>query len=235
LQRTAEYWLLEDWRTAEYSVKYELIAVDYEMDYPLALMQANVHLKPFMKRYFPRGNPFHALAGEFLKLQPALEDTIKNARQAMFAPHTIGLQIRRLKGHGGFLPAVENYARLAVAIQQQKGWTDEETAFFVATDNPSVFAHLEKVLPGRAVLQVEKNMTFGLQQSANPGTINDAIVDIRLLSLCDEIITTYGSSFGSMAAAWGGVEPFVMLHGAIFDLNDQLTHVSRFKLSMCEY
>ncbi len=234
MQRSAGFYLLEDWRTTFITEKFTNIWVDYEMDYPLALMQANVHMQSFMKRYFPRGNPFYELAGELLKLQPALEETIMKARQTMFAPHTIGLQIRRYKGHNNFLPAVENYARLALAIQQEKGWADNETAFFLASDNPSVYGDLETVLKGRSVLQMEKKMTMGMQQSANPGSIRDAIADIRLLSMCDEIVTTYGSSFGSMAAAWGGVEPYVMLHGATFELNDQLTHVSTCSsLSVC--
>ncbi len=226
LERNADFWLLDDWRTSPYVEEYKNIWVDYDMDYPLALMQANVHMKSFMKKYFPRRNPFYELAMVLLKLEPALTETIMEARQARFARHTIGVQIRRLKGHSDYLPPVENYARLALAIQQEKGWTDEDTAFFLATDTPSVYVDMMKALPGRTVVNLKCNLTLGRQESANPGTLEDALIDMRLLSMCNEIIVTYGSSFGSTAAAWGGLKAYVILHGGSLELNDALTHVS---------
>lgn len=224
--KNLEFWLLEDWRTSEIAKKYDIIRLWYDRDYPLALMQANVHLQWFMQEYFPRANPFFKLAGELLTLLPALEKTAMDFRQERFAPHTIGLQIRRLKGNQNFLPDVENYARLARAIQQQRGWADNETTFFVASDDTSIIPRLEKILPARSLVQRGKNMSTAIQISRNPGSLQDALVDARLLSFCEEIITTYGSSFGSTAAAWGGIEPYAMLHGPEFAMNTLFTRVS---------
>lgn len=47
----------------------------------------------------------------------------------------------------------------------------------------------------------------------NPGTPESALIDMRLLSECSELVVTVGSSYGSVAAAWGGVVPVQMLHG----------------------
>lgn len=43
--------------------------------------------------------------------------------------------------------------------------------------------------------------------SRNPGTLESALIDMALLSRCDEIVTTFASSFGYVAAAWGEIAP----------------------------
>ena len=47
----------------------------------------------------------------------------------------------------------------------------------------------------------------------NPGTPESGLIDMRLLAECDELVTTVASSYGSTAAAWGGLTPIVMIHG----------------------
>lgn len=47
----------------------------------------------------------------------------------------------------------------------------------------------------------------------NPGTPESALIDMRLLSECNELVVTVGSSYGSVAAGWGGIPPVQMIHG----------------------
>lgn len=47
----------------------------------------------------------------------------------------------------------------------------------------------------------------------NPGTPESALIDMRLLSECNELIVTVGSSYGSVSAGWGGIPPVQMIHG----------------------
>ena len=47
----------------------------------------------------------------------------------------------------------------------------------------------------------------GKNPIGNLGSLESALVDIALLSHCDDIITTFASSFGHVAAAWGGIAP----------------------------
>ena len=47
----------------------------------------------------------------------------------------------------------------------------------------------------------------------NPGTPESALIDMRLLSECNELVVTVGSSYGSIAAAMGGIAPVHMIHG----------------------
>jgi hypothetical protein len=43
--------------------------------------------------------------------------------------------------------------------------------------------------------------------SGNPGTLETGLMDLALLSQCDDIIMTITSSFGYVAGAWGGFAP----------------------------
>ncbi len=47
----------------------------------------------------------------------------------------------------------------------------------------------------------------------NPGTPESALIDMRLLSECNELVVTVGSSYGSVASGWGGIPPVQMIHG----------------------
>ena len=47
----------------------------------------------------------------------------------------------------------------------------------------------------------------------NPGTPESALIDMRLLSECNELVVTVGSSYGSIAAGMGGIAPVQMIHG----------------------
>ena len=47
----------------------------------------------------------------------------------------------------------------------------------------------------------------------NPGTMESAIVDMALLSSCNDLVVTISSSFGYVAAAWAGIAPVYMVYG----------------------
>jgi len=49
--------------------------------------------------------------------------------------------------------------------------------------------------------------------AANPGTMESALMDMVLLSRCNDIVMTVASSFGYVAAAWGGFAPVHMVYG----------------------
>jgi len=50
-------------------------------------------------------------------------------------------------------------------------------------------------------------------EAENPGTVHSALVDMALLSQCDDLVVTMASSFGYVAAAWGGYAPVYMVYG----------------------
>ena len=56
----------------------------------------------------------------------------------------------------------------------------------------------------------------------NPGTPESALIDMRLLSECNELVVTVGSSYGSISAGIGGIAPVQMLHGLHKNVQVQL-------------
>ena len=76
---------------------------------------------------------------------------------------------------------------------------------------------VERLLgPARAVYRHDNgvgSVTSPTATANNPGTPESGLIDMRLLSVCDELVATVASSYGSVAAAWGGIAPVQMLHG----------------------
>ena len=47
----------------------------------------------------------------------------------------------------------------------------------------------------------------------NPGTLESALVDMALMARCNDLVVTLASSYGYVAAAWGGFAPVHMVFG----------------------
>jgi hypothetical protein len=223
-----DMWLLSDWNSHDVVQHHDIIALDHEFDYPVAVMEANIYVKPFLDRYFGRRDYFHEISKFIFPLKQPLVDRVDKVYAGGFQQCMIGLQIRRLKGHGDYLPQVDSFTHLALAVQKARGWSDEETGFLVATDVPEIVHDVRTALRGRVVVYMDKDMKVVYQPNENPGTVVDALIDMKLLSMCDEILITYGSSFGQIAAAWGGLKPYVLLFGYQAQMNnDNLPRMSQ--------
>jgi hypothetical protein len=77
---------------------------------------------------------------------------------------------------------------------------DPETRFFLATDDPATERVVADMFPGRVTTRgkdLARNRTAGVQ---------DALVDLLVLSKCPLILGSYWSSFSQTAAEMGGVE-----------------------------
>ena len=95
--------------------------------------------------------------------------------------------------------------------------------FFLATDNSDIEKEFSEKFPGKILVfkknyQEDKKKTFSLSQlkfvSKNQRTtsIEDALIDILILSKCKEIAGTYFSSFSKFSAVWGRV-PYYEVRG----------------------
>lgn len=76
---------------------------------------------------------------------------------------------------------------------------DEETFFFLATDDNEVERQLCELFPGRIIANSRK--IWGRDSS---GGMKSGIVDLLCLSSCRYIIGSYTSAFSSFAARYGG-------------------------------
>ncbi|KAJ3288113.1 hypothetical protein HK104_008333 [Borealophlyctis nickersoniae] len=85
--------------------------------------------------------------------------------------------------------------------------------FFVATDDLATTNKIISLLHPYEAFSTSPTSLSNADRNNNPGTDSAAVIDMRLLSLCDELVVTFGSSFGFVASAWGGVPPHVIMHG----------------------
>lgn len=170
---------------------------DYEMPY----LQANTDMLHFLNANFPTGEVFWPLAQYLFTLSEANEEVVAGFSKAHFRQYNVGLQIRRQRHMGGWGDPVplETYCSLALLLKQRSGLDDNSVGFFLATDTP------HEVLPALKACVGEKNFFF--VKSYN------AIQDMKLLSLCDEVIVTFTSTFGTVASAWGGMPPIHTTYG----------------------
>lgn len=88
-----------------------------------------------------------------------------------------------------------------------------------------VCIQVAKILGSDRVLFVEDGIVSfspmrdrGKNPIGNPGSLESALIDMALLSHCDDIVTTFASSFGYVAAAWGGIAPVCLLLSPCFIL-----------------
>ena len=78
---------------------------------------------------------------------------------------------------------------------------DDKLKFFLATDEPSVEAELEKEFPGRIVTHKKSSLDRN-----DPKAIRDAVIDLLSLASCRKVIGSYYSSFSRTAADINGLD-----------------------------
>jgi xyloglucan fucosyltransferase len=71
------------------------------------------------------------------------------------------------------------------------------------------------------VVWTENGIQSKATAAGNPGTEHSAVVDMLLLSQCDELLVTYESSYGWIAHGFGGLKSTIMDPGN----HQDMTHV----------
>jgi hypothetical protein len=84
---------------------------------------------------------------------------------------------------------------------------------FLATDSPNVSLPLP--LKDFTISYTPPSSLSKLNPQENPSSDDEGIVDMLLLGLADATVTTFGSSFGNVAASLVNKHPFVALHQGI--------------------
>lgn len=194
----------------------DAVDIHYENDYLVPLLLSNPHYRVFFDRYFPGHEVFHPLSRFLFNLHPRHEAAAKAFRTANFGAFTVGLQIRTQKPLGPGLadPGIDHYCALARAVQLKGGLQDDRVRFFVATDSDQAIEAVKRSLGSERVVSTSGGGAREAKgtKAGNPGTEESAVLDMRLLSMTDALVVTSASSFGYVAAAWGGIIPIHVLH-----------------------
>lgn len=112
----------------------------------------------------------------------------------------VGVHVRRCEG-----TLISPYAQPLRYYEAVMRSYPDQTRFFVSTDSQEAFQWL-RVHFGDRVFQKEKR----LNNRTEIGGIREGLVDMLLLSQCDSIIGTFGSSFSAIAGLFGG-RPVLMV------------------------
>jgi hypothetical protein len=137
-------------------------------------------------------------AGYVLKkgwpLRPHIVALVNQYKSQYFdGSFVIGLQLR-VEFLNETAKDVEKFIDCALGIEKTVK-SKKPVKWFVASDKNRIFDKISQLMPNKTVFTTNGTARHGKGNGENEHTIK-AFLDIELLSLCDEIIQTSGSTFG---------------------------------------
>ena len=149
---------------------------------------------------------FATISSKLLRLRDNLDEPIKNFASGNFSDYNIGVHMRTKKSTKKMVIPAEHYCQTVRMILLGK--KAKSVSIFVAADTNQGRDNLVDCLRhflshhdnSVKVVYVENNMNIKNPLTHNPGNEKNALFDMKLLSLCDDLVLTYGSSFGFVAA-----------------------------------
>ena len=112
--------------------------------------------------------------------------------------HTVGVHVRRTD----HAEAIANSPlTLFIERMEQELAADQETTFFVATDDAGVKEELRAALPAELLIFNEKGI---IDRNSKTG-LEDALIEMLALSKCRKILGSYNSTFSLLPSYIGDI------------------------------
>ncbi|CAG8571546.1 25585_t:CDS:1 [Dentiscutata erythropus] len=208
-------------------------------DYACAPITSNPHYKKWFDKIIPNYRVFTAISLKLFRLQPNINKQVKTFVDNNFNDYVIGIHLREKKSqpHDMVIP-VEHYTEAVKALII--GMSSINITIFVAADNNNgrkkIVDSFHEAFNSHSnnsikIVHTEDDMDSQNPISKNPGSEVGALIDMKLLSLCDDMVITYASTFGFTAAGWSQKAsrrrgPFVIMP-IKKNLNDDLRVVDK--------
>jgi hypothetical protein len=180
--------------------------------YDMPLLQIGGAYQSRMQHLFPKGDVFHSFVRHLVEPSVAVRSAAD-----MYASQSeqclVGVQIRSMRAFPGSPQQyvdLHQYANITAGIAQLNPGN-----IFIAADT-DLFHDIAQLLPGRVVWWnnlTQSTLTSARSAGGNPGSDVSAMADILLLASCQHLVITAGSSFGALAAAWGGLHAVHVTRG----------------------
>ncbi|CAG8535216.1 11519_t:CDS:1 [Dentiscutata erythropus] len=179
-------------------------------DYVCAPITSNPHYKKWFDKMIPDYRVFTAISLKLLRLHPNISKQVETFANNNFNDYIIGIHLREKKSPYNMIIPVEHYSQAVKMLLL--GMKNTNITIFVAADSNNGRNKLVNSL--REVFNSHSNNSINIvhteedMDSPNPvsfrntGSEVGALIDMKLLSLCDDLLITYGSSFGFTAAGW---------------------------------
>ncbi|CAG8551746.1 13931_t:CDS:2 [Racocetra fulgida] len=155
-------------------------------DYVCALITSNPHYKEWFNKLIPDSRVFTAISLKLLRLHPNISKQVEIFADNNFKDYNIGIHVREKKTTNRLKTPIEHFSEVVKMLIL--GMKNMNITIFVAADSNNV--------------HTDDNMDAPNPYNSNTGTEIGALIDMKLLSLCDDLVITYGSTFGYTAVGW---------------------------------
>ncbi|KAG1655157.1 hypothetical protein FOA52_011956 [Chlamydomonas sp. UWO 241] len=181
-------------------------------DYPMDLLKVNPYLAQFFGTYWPDGEVARHIWRELLRPTPMIEERVRAVMEGKMAGrYVVGVQIRSKKawprGDGSKF-VFSDFFKAAEMAAHKHGFTGDHVRFFIAGDSPEVYTEAEDYFGADRVIRTDNGVgAEDTPLAGNPGNEASGLTDLMLLAMCDDLVLSWASSYGTLAAGISGVVP----------------------------
>ncbi|CAG8579656.1 12576_t:CDS:1 [Racocetra fulgida] len=180
-------------------------------DYPCAPIMSNPHYKEWFNKTIPDYRVFTALSLKLIRLKQYINKQADAFADNNFTDYNIGIHLRERKTTWDMITPPEHFCNVVKMLLLEM--KNMNITVFVAADNNNGRNKLVNLL---REMDTYNNNTVNIVHTdddmdalnpvsgstGNTGSEVVALIDMKVLSLCDDLVITYGSSFGFIAAGW---------------------------------
>ena len=186
-------------------------------DYAMPLLVNNENYKDQVKSLFnnKHANVFGHIARWLLTPSPKIQKTVDRTFERL-GKYNFGMHLRMQKpmpaggDKGVKVPDPEVFFKFARMRAEALGFPASDTVFYLASDDSRARDRATEYFSKRGLtVRFMEGIKFGNDgDRASVESLQNAIAEMRVLSMCDEIVGSYGSSFSAAAASWGAITKY---------------------------
>ena len=186
-------------------------------DYAMPLLVNNEHYKDQVKSLFnnKHANVFGHIARWLLNPSPKIQKTVDRTFESL-GKYNFGMHLRMQKpmpaggDKGVKVPEPEVFFKFARMRAEALGFPASDTVFYLASDDARARDRATEYFSRRGLtVRFMEGIKFGNDgDRTSVESLQNAIAEMRVLSMCDEIVGSYGSSFSAVAASWGAITKY---------------------------
>ncbi|CAG8821481.1 436_t:CDS:1, partial [Cetraspora pellucida] len=180
----------------------------YAWDYVCAPITSNPHYKNWFDKIIPDYRVFTAFSLKLIRLHPNISKQVETFANNNFNNYNIGIHLREKKTIDDLITPIDHFSLVAKMLIL--GMKNTDITIFVTADSNDGRNKLVNLLNEMVtynnnsinIVHANDDMDAQNPHNSNTGTEIGALIDMKLLSLCDDLVITYASSFGFTAAGW---------------------------------
>ncbi|CAG8730384.1 18818_t:CDS:1, partial [Racocetra fulgida] len=194
----------------------------YTWDYVCPPIISNPHYKNWFDKIIPDYKVFTAISLKLISLHPNISKQVDTFADNNCNDYNIGVHLREKKTISNLKTPIDHFSLVVKMLVL--GIKNKNITIFVAADSNDSRKKLVNLISEMPtynnnsikIVHSDDDMDAPNPLNSNTGTEVGALIDLKLLSLCDDLVITYGSTFGFTAAGWSPTTdrrrgPFVVM------------------------